>query len=435
MKRKSKLDIMSSKRKKLRASTANNLKRKAIYDPNQKLLYSNARPSTSNQFECLSDMEEDDVNTNNDYSEVLTKIPKVPKVPPIIITHSQFDGAILKSLNLPDINLKFISLGIKVSFKESSSFEKCIEYLKINNIEFYTHRVKDNIFKVILSGLPKTNTDDIKMELNSKYNLNVLNVRELETSYYNKHSRLYLLNLDKGDITLKELNQIKVINHTIVKWLRFSPKHKGPTQCHNCLLFGHGAENCHRGVTCMLCASSQHATANCSLNNDPDNKVIRYKCANCLSKNRPSNHRANDPNCPSKAEYQNIRNDLRIRNSKNSYRSNQFQSTQNIHINRSKQQNQNQSMRSNSNQNHLNVNAEEFSFNTCHFPSLSGNQHHDANSSFRFNKSYSNVTKNDLFSPEEFFNIFDDALVKFYECKSKIDQIALIASLLRRAIR
>lgn len=45
-------------------------------------------------------------------------------------------------------------IGVKISFKDKSSYDKCIVYLKNKNVEFFSHRLKSNIFKVISKGLP-----------------------------------------------------------------------------------------------------------------------------------------------------------------------------------------------------------------------------------------------------------------------------------------
>lgn len=405
-------------RKKKRSAIAKNIKDKVLVNFSQ-----NYNVTQRNRFHPLSDMDTDNqVVFNHSPSD------KKQKIPPIIITQKEFNIGSIKNLNLPDLTFKLISLGTKISFGEKASYDNCVAFLSDNKIEFFTHRFKNNIFKAILSGLPQTDPNDIKSELSSKYNLDVTDVREIQTSYYNQNNRLYLICLNKNDITLGQLKEIKVINFTIVKWLRFSPKHKGPTQCRKCLLFGHGAENCHRNVICMFCASTLHSSDDCTFKKDPDSRTINFKCGNLQSRGLPGNHKANDPNCPCKAEYQHIRNHARIKNSNRSNQSNRNhqrnQQSSSFH--------QNQSTHLDSNQ--LNANAPAFSLNDDQFPCLSGNSRPSFNPSGS-NNSYSNVTKNQLLSPDEFFDIFNDALEKFYACKTQTDQIALIASLLRRAIR
>lgn len=148
----------------------------------------------SNRYQPLADMDVEDTQAST--SNQIPVVKKL-KIPPIIVTQKGFNPNLIQKIELSGITFKFISLGVKVSFENQDSYDKSIEYLKQNNIKFSTHRLKNNIFKVILSGLPQSNTDDIKNELNSKFNLNVTDVRELQTSYFNKNSRLYLISLDK----------------------------------------------------------------------------------------------------------------------------------------------------------------------------------------------------------------------------------------------
>lgn len=198
-------------------------------------------------------------------------------------------------------------------------------------------------------------------------------------------------------------------------------------------MFGHGAENCRRKKICMICANSDHSTNDCSFKN-AENISIVLKCGNCHTKKLPSNHRADDVNCPCRLAYLAIRQRSRNQRSGIQDRSNQ-----------------------NSGNQQSNVNQAGFAFRDENFPSLpknrltSNNQQpststsqsnaNDANNgSFSGSnngkkRSYADVGGQNLLSANEFFEIFDDALARFYACRTATDQIALIASLLRRAIR
>lgn len=83
----------------------------------------------------------------------------------------------------------------------------------------------------------------------------------------------------------------------------------------------------------------QNSSDACLFNNVPTNQLVAYKCGNCISRGLSANHKANDPSCPCRADYQNIRNNVRARNSNRSNRSNQQNSNsktsirdQNIHL-------------------------------------------------------------------------------------------------------
>lgn len=378
-----------------------------------------ASTSTQNQFEALSDMDEDDgEETIPEYST------KNIKIPPVVITQCGFNISTLNPIKVPNMTFKHISIGIRISFPDFDSYDHCTQFLKNEKIEFYTHRIKNTDFKVIISGLPVTDPAIIREELLSKYNLNAVNIKELKTSYFNEHSRLYLTTFNKNEINLQQLNRIKAINQIIIKWIRYSPKHKGPSQCRKCLMFGHGQENCYRSIMCMLCASREHVQENCSFNNATDQRLINYRCGNCQEQGLPANHKANDHSCPSRSNFESIRNNQMRR--KNNATNKQASSR-------------------------LNPNASSFVYLADNFPSLpnhrasrgyaptntrNGNQNSSISSNTSQNnnsRSYSSATKQNLLSADEFFNIFEDALQQFYACKTSADQFSLIVSFMRRA--
>ena len=51
----------------------------------------------------------------------------------------------------------------------------------------------------------------------------------------------------------------------------YQSKKAGPTQCKNCMNFGHGTLNCHLKARCVRCGE-EHLSKKCPLiiNNDPD---------------------------------------------------------------------------------------------------------------------------------------------------------------------
>lgn len=68
-----------------------------------------------------------------------------------------------------------------------------------------------------------------------------------------------------------------------MKWLCYSLKYKGPTQCRICLMYGHGQNGCNRKPVCMLCASTEHIFEICPFNKNESDHVV-FKCADCHAK-------------------------------------------------------------------------------------------------------------------------------------------------------
>lgn len=298
----------------------NNTKRRL--DRNQS--YTGFSVKTGNRFAALQehDIEMDDWNDEHlipRNSKISASKSKVIKPPPIKITDDRLNTANIKKyitdLDIKSFQTKGMSIGIKVDLDELEDHAKLIEKLKSENIAFFTHSASDQkLFKVVLSGLPKINTNIIVDEL-KRYNITPSSITELSTSNVNPKFCLYLVQLPKNDISLGQLRKIRAIDHIVVEWKPFKPRNKGPTQCKRCAMLGHGAQNCHRKEACLICASTQHVVDNCPFKEET-NEAFVYKCFNCASKKLANTqHRANDPNCPSRIEYLEIRNKINHRNS------------------------------------------------------------------------------------------------------------------------
>lgn len=96
-------------------------------------------------------------------------------------------------------------------------------------------------------------------------------------------------------------------------------------------MMGHGAQNCHRKIACLICASSDHDAENCPYKENT-NEAFVYKCYNCSSKGYKNTiHRANDPNCPCRADYIEIRNKINHRNTVRNSKQTQNASSFNFH--------------------------------------------------------------------------------------------------------
>lgn len=101
--------------------------------------------------------------------------------------------------------------------------------------------------------------------------------------------------------------KIRYFYNIAVYWRWPLKGNKGPTQCVKCSMFGHGAQNCNRVEVCPACAGN-HDYAVCTLNKFSLDGSVIYKCYNCVKKNfRNVNHRADDPRCPYRQEYLDIR--------------------------------------------------------------------------------------------------------------------------------
>lgn len=382
------------------------------YRPN---LSNNTHISTQNRFSALqqhdTDMndwnEEDRPNTSNANASK----NKIMKPPPIKITDNRLNIVNIKNyiveLGITSFQTKGTSIGIKIDLDKKEDHATLSDKLKADNFAFFTHSAPDQkSFKVVLSGLPKIDTKIIIDEL-KRFNINASSVSELTAKNANANHCLYLVQLPKSDVTLGQLRKIRSIDHVIVDWKAFRPRNKGPTQCNRCAMLGHGAQNCHRKEACLICASSNHIAANCPFKEETSEAFV-YKCFNCASKNLANTkHRANDPNCPSRAEYLEIRNKINHRNTIKANRQNQ--------------------------------NFNEFNLNQNNFPQLNKNTNFAASNQSigptyadRLKTSSPNV---DLYSMEDLSEILYTTVDELMACTSKGQQLKVLFKLLSDAFK
>lgn len=109
-------------------------------------------------------------------------------------------------------------------------------------------------------GLHRTDTKDIIEDL-KKLNVTPIEVVELKTNGSNLNNATYAVNLNRGEVSMASLKNIRAVLHVCVRWAPYSTKFRGPTQCRNCTKYEHGAETCHRKPICALCTSSEHTTS------------------------------------------------------------------------------------------------------------------------------------------------------------------------------
>lgn len=178
-----------------------------------------------------------------------------------------------------------------------------------------THKSKENkLFKAVLYGLPKTDVDEIKQYFKNQLNLVPIEVFEMKTKSTDPNRAIYLFHFDKNIVSRQILQQIKTILNVVVRWAAYSPKYKGPTQCRNCTMYGHGADNCCRKAICVFCFCE---TKSCPMNptNASTSTIVPgavFKCHNCVQNNLPNNHAATGERCPERNKYLSIRQIIQV---------------------------------------------------------------------------------------------------------------------------
>lgn len=363
----------------------------------------------SNKFNVLSENEE------NDDTAGASHTPK-QKISPIIVTDVDKDiQTIINRLSV-SVETKIVSIGKKIFTKSTDDKNKIMHAFNNNKINYFSHPdgVK-KVFKAVLSGLPEMNTNTIADSVKETYNLDISKIVMFNTK---SHNKLYLCHFDKQAVNMKVLNTIKAVFHHIVTWQPFKPKDTAPTQCYRCAMYGHGASSCMRYAVCMLC-SGQHLTKECTQIKADANEPI-YKCFNCVSNKLPHNHKANDPTCPFRAKYIATRESARNKN-------NQKPSTHTQNVN-NKTDNQNNRYVRAPQPTPPPTTSRTYAEAVSQGNTRTANKQQDTNWNVTSQQNESNI-----WSLAEVTQLLLNSINELQQCKSKLDQLKVIANLLKNA--
>lgn len=360
----------------------------------------NFQPGTSrsNRFSALADQNDMDVN----YETNIATVERQPKPPPIIADKSIGLREIQHLLG-KDCVYKHTSIGTKIFPVNAVKYEFCKKALTENKIEFHSFNSKENrLFTIFLYGLPKVNVNEIIEDLKS-YNITPVSVNEVNTRYSTVDDAVYKVQFTRKTFNPTSLRNIKAICNVIVTWKNHKPKkNDSPTQCWNCLMYGHGGDHCNRKPACMICAS-HHLTNDCPLNKN-DRRPAAFSCFNCKKHGKErTDHSANDINCPFRALYL----EARERASAPKHAKRAVPRRQNSHV-----------------------------FNPAEFPPVSRNHTNNVRHEYDNRRSYSQQLKgdsSDLFNIDELFEIFTTALDDLSKCTSKVQQIQVVMSMVKHA--
>lgn len=190
----------------------------------------------------------------------------MPKLRQNSRTHHHTDKSItdigkkLKDLGIQH-KLKITSIGTKVFVDDDKQFQSLCSKLSESKAEYFTHPLNNTkYFILMLYGLPEVPKNEIASFLKAQNNATVGKILMLNAD---SSFKKYILHFDPKENTKADVKNIKVVLSHIIKWFPAKPRKKGPTQCLNCGMFGHGISSCHRKSKCLLCGEG-HETMSVS---------------------------------------------------------------------------------------------------------------------------------------------------------------------------
>ena len=242
----------------------------------------------SNQFDLLSNHDEEVNNTSTKENSSVNQVPRIPKPPPIyiydVLNFSEMANSISKIINKNEYICKaLINSTIKINVTTSESFRKLSKYLKENNIIHHTYQPKeDRSFRVVLRNLHHSaDIEEIKFELAEK-GFNVRNIINIKHKSSKEPFPLFFLDLEPSENNKDIYNIRYLLNTKIV--VEPPRKNKDIPQCTRCQSFNHTKSYCFKNYRCVKCGGP-HASQSCT-----KPRETPPTCSNC-SGNHPANYK------------------------------------------------------------------------------------------------------------------------------------------------
>jgi hypothetical protein len=359
------------------------------------------------------------------------------KIPPIVVLSHDYKRIVnlMVYSDVLNYNVKFTTIGINIFCKSVEDFSSVKNLLNQKKIGYFTHPLpNEKEMKVVLLGLPDFDTDEIKNELLAVHDIVPKDIKKvhIKRTRFEKEV-MFILYFHPNTISMKNLRDIRTIAKIMVKWDMYNSKFSRITQCRRCQMLGHGESFCNLPFKCLNCAE-EHQTKDCPQGNDPPEDKI--KCANCKQ-----NHKADNPNCPSKIVYKNAKKKASTKNNnhnRNNYNTSHhlIQSMENFpHLTPRSRANYVENMQQPGRPNYADITRLSYVQNINNMPSTSHNLNiNNKSSNFSFinnnTEGASNANKEEnLFSPTELMTIMSDMIVRLKDCKTKEQQFQALADL------
>lgn len=163
---------------------------------------------------------------------------------------------------------------LKVYTKDITCFRQIQNYLDDKQYKYVTLSPRNQRpRKILLKGIPQFTPQEELIDSFREIGFTATRVAMMKSRKTGQYLPMYVCSILPCE-NLDTLYDIKRFHHLKVEFVPFNSNGR-PSQCYNCLLYGHASEGCKFEPRCVKCAQG-HQTKNC-----PHRGKITPKCANC----------------------------------------------------------------------------------------------------------------------------------------------------------
>jgi hypothetical protein len=169
-------------------------------------------------------------------------------------------------------------------FANSAADKKIIiEKLKTQMIHHFTFTEnEDRHLLFVLLGHHEISTDNLLDELKIN-DIPAVKVSKINAS---TEDPVFLVSFEKNSTTFEKLlHQHNIVDGLRIRWKKYEPKNRRPSQCKRCQRYGHAANNCALPYRCMKC-KEDHMPGKCSRTSRTDGLP---SCINCGEEGHATN--------------------------------------------------------------------------------------------------------------------------------------------------
>lgn len=378
--------------------------------------------STTVEMKDVEDKSNDE--SGSDDAKTVGKSNKKKHIPSLTFT-GEVPVAFEKTCRDKGMQFNIKRLGAYVHIMPFSDNDRVgiIEQAKISSLHFFSYNAeRRSALQLICKGVPNEISVDKLTSILTLAEVTPIDVCKIPTKNGNA---IFAVDYDRSLFSLEIVKErVRAIEFNLVRWEYTKKPTKGPIQCKNCTMFGHSQAHCYRPTICYMCTGG-HSPKQCpNLAIEDETKQVN-QCSNCMANKLDHKHWANHPMCPSRLLYTEMLEAKKKKASKRPLNINSNSTTAWPSLPPPKRTNVNVKLGTSSPPPLMPINDTRRRLNPWNYV-------HRQQSTPQ--ASTSTASNEELFSIDELTNIMVGAIDDISKCRTKADQLKVIANLIKLAI-